>query len=133
MQQFIRLGTQFVGYRDHANSLKGNSLISSLSNNFSLLLCFNFCRYLLPEALAKANRRADNLALELAKSEKAREKAELDAASVESLRKRLHDAENTLSERTAQQLAREADIAARLESQNRRFVCKYQSLSSSCL
>jgi hypothetical protein len=86
----------------------------------------------LPEALSKANKRADDLALELAKSEKAREKAELDAASVESLRKRLHDAENTLSERTTQQLAREADIAARLESQNRRFVSKYQSLSSSC-
>ncbi|KAK1694688.1 hypothetical protein QYE76_011385 [Lolium multiflorum] len=98
MQQFIRLGTQFVGYRDHTNSLK--------------------------EALAKANKRADDLALELAKSEKAREKAELESASVESLRKRLHDAENALSERTAQQLAREATIAARLESQNRRFVRK---------
>jgi hypothetical protein len=36
----------------------------------------------LPEALSKANKRADDLALELAKSEKAREKAELDAASV---------------------------------------------------
>ncbi|KAK1605763.1 hypothetical protein QYE76_029436 [Lolium multiflorum] len=96
MQQFIHLGTQFVGYRDHANSLK--------------------------EALTKANKRADDLSLKLAKSEKAREKAELESASVESLRKRLHDAENALSEHTSQQLAREADIAARLESQNRRFV-----------
>ncbi|KAK1664027.1 hypothetical protein QYE76_052186 [Lolium multiflorum] len=82
MQQFIRLGTQFIGYRDHANSLK--------------------------EALAKANKRADDLALELAKSEKAREKAELESASVESLRKRLHDAENSLSERISQQIACEA-------------------------
>ncbi|KAK1644808.1 hypothetical protein QYE76_062613 [Lolium multiflorum] len=98
MQQFIRLGTQFIGYRDHANSLK--------------------------EALAKANKRADDLALELAKSEKAREKAELESASVEGLRKRLHDAENSLSERISQQIAREAGIAARLESQNRRFVRK---------
>nr|XP_051229091.1 uncharacterized protein LOC127346886 [Lolium perenne] len=82
MQQFIRLGTQFIGYRDHANSLK--------------------------EALTKANKRADDLALELAKSEKAREKAELESASVESLRKRLHDAENALSERISQQIARGA-------------------------
>ncbi|KAK1683132.1 hypothetical protein QYE76_043980 [Lolium multiflorum] len=98
MQQFIRLGTQFIGYRDHANSLK--------------------------EALAKVNKRADDLALELAKSEKAREKAELESASVESLRKRLHDAENSLSERISQQIAREAGIAARLESQNHHFVRK---------
>ncbi|KAK1668448.1 hypothetical protein QYE76_056607 [Lolium multiflorum] len=69
MQEFIHLGTQFVWYRDHANSLK--------------------------EALTIANKRADDLALELAKSEKA-----------------------------PQQLAREGEIAARLESQNRRFVRK---------
>ncbi|XP_051199974.1 uncharacterized protein [Lolium perenne] len=98
MQQFIRLSTQFIGYRDHANSLE--------------------------EALAKANKRTDDLALELAKSEKAREKAERESASVESLRKRLHDTENALSEHTSRQLAREAGIAARLESQNRRFVRK---------
>ncbi|KAK1681350.1 hypothetical protein QYE76_042198 [Lolium multiflorum] len=94
LQQFIRLGTQFVGHRDHAKSLK--------------------------EDLAKANKRANDLALKLAKSKKAREKAELESALVESLRKRLHDTENALSE----QLAREAVIAARLESQNRRFVRK---------
>ncbi|KAK1627747.1 hypothetical protein QYE76_002062 [Lolium multiflorum] len=75
-------------------------------------------------ALAKANKRADDLALELAKSEKAREKAELESASVESLRKRLHDAENALSECIYQQIAREAGIAARLELQNHRFVRK---------
>ncbi|KAK1632813.1 hypothetical protein QYE76_007128 [Lolium multiflorum] len=98
MKEFIRLGTQFIGYRDHANNLK--------------------------EALAIANKRADDLAFELEKSEKAREKAELEAASVESLRKRLHEAETALSEHTTQQLAREGDIIARLESQNRRFVRK---------
>jgi hypothetical protein len=85
------------------------------------------------EALTIANNRAGDLTLELAKSEKAREKAELDAASVEGLRKKLHDAENALSEHTTQQLAREGEIAARLESQNRRFVSKCQSLSSSGL
>jgi hypothetical protein len=77
------------------------------------------------ETLAKANKCADNLALELEKSEKAREKAELDAASVESLRKRLHEAKTALSEHTAQQLAREGDIIACLESQNQRFVSKF--------
>ena len=77
------------------------------------------------EALSKANKRADDLAFELEKSEKAREKAELDAASVESLRKRLHEAETALSEHTSQQIAREGDVIARLESQNRRFVSKF--------
>ncbi|KAK1611408.1 hypothetical protein QYE76_035081 [Lolium multiflorum] len=98
MKEFIRLGTQFIGYRDYADNLK--------------------------EALAKANKRADDLALSLEQSEKTREKAELDAASVESLRKRLHEAETALSDNTAQQIAREGDIIARLESQNRRFVRK---------
>jgi F0F1-type ATP synthase membrane subunit b/b' len=129
MQQFIRLGTQFLGYRDHANSLEGTSLISFLSNAFFPFYFVVTFVAVFPEALAKANKRADDLALELAKSEKAREKAERESASVESLRKRLHDTENTLSEHTSQQLAREAGIAARLESQNRRFVSKYSSLS----
>ena len=56
----------------------------------------------MPEALTIANKRADDLALELAKSEKAREKAELNAAAGEVLRKRLHDAETALSEHTTQ-------------------------------
>ena len=74
--------------------------------------------FLLLEGLAEANKRADDLALKLEQSEKAREKAELDAAAVESLRKRLHDAETALSENTTQQTAREEEIIARLESQN---------------
>ena len=76
------------------------------------------------EALSKANKRADDLALKLEQSEKAREKAELDAAAVEGLRNRLHYAETSLSENTNRQSAREEDIIARLESQNRRFVSK---------
>ncbi|KAK1628950.1 hypothetical protein QYE76_003265 [Lolium multiflorum] len=76
------------------------------------------------EDLAQANKRADDLALKLEQSEKSREKAELDAASIESLRKRLHEAETALSDKTAQQIAREEDVIARLESQNRRFVRK---------
>ncbi|KAK1629231.1 hypothetical protein QYE76_003546 [Lolium multiflorum] len=58
------------------------------------------------------------------RAKKLEKKTELESASVESLRNRLHDAENALSERTAQQLACEAAISARLESQNRRFVRK---------
>ncbi|KAK1650090.1 hypothetical protein QYE76_067895 [Lolium multiflorum] len=100
MKEFIRLGTQFVGYRDHAKKLEEN--------------------------LAESNKRADALAIKLEQSEKARQKAEADAAAVEDLRKRLHDAETSLSENIAQQSARETEIVARLESQSRRFVRKTQ-------
>ncbi|KAK1613783.1 hypothetical protein QYE76_019300 [Lolium multiflorum] len=100
MKEFIRLGTQFVGYRDHARELEAN--------------------------LAEANKRADALALKLEQSEKAREKAESDAAAVKDLRKRLHDAENSLSEHITQQSAREEEIVTRLESQSRRFVRRTQ-------
>jgi hypothetical protein len=84
-----------------------------------LLPCF------LSEALAKANKRTDDLAVNLERSEKAREKAEQDAASVGDLRKRLHQAETTLSGKVTQQIAREEDIIGHLESQNRRFVSKF--------
>jgi hypothetical protein len=80
--------------------------------------------FILLEALSEANKRADDLALKLEQSEKAREKAESDATVVEGLRKRLHDAENALSENTTRQSTHEEDIIARLESQNRRFVSK---------
>ncbi|KAK1686763.1 hypothetical protein QYE76_047611 [Lolium multiflorum] len=96
MKEFIRLGTQFVGYRDHTKKLEGD--------------------------LAESNKRADALATKLKQSEKARKKAEADAAAVEDLRKRLHDAETSLSENIAQQSARETEILTRLESQSRRFV-----------
>ncbi|KAK1698047.1 hypothetical protein QYE76_014744 [Lolium multiflorum] len=96
MKEFIRLGTQFVGYRDHTKKLEGE--------------------------LAEANKRANSLATKLEQSEKACKKAEADAAAVEDLRKRLHDAENSLSENIQQQSARETEILSRLESQCRRFV-----------
>ncbi|KAK1661807.1 hypothetical protein QYE76_049966 [Lolium multiflorum] len=95
-REFIRLGTQFVGYRDHTKKLEGE--------------------------LAEANKRANALATKLEQSEKARKKAEADAAAVEDLRKRLHGAENSLSENIEQQSARETEILTRLESQSRRFV-----------
>ncbi|KAK1618578.1 hypothetical protein QYE76_024095 [Lolium multiflorum] len=74
--------------------------------------------------LARANKRADELAIKLEQSESARKKAEVDVASVEDLRKRLHDAESYLSEHITEQSVREAAIIKRLESQNRRFVRK---------
>ncbi|KAK1628118.1 hypothetical protein QYE76_002433 [Lolium multiflorum] len=98
MQHFISLGTQFIGYRGTVNGLK--------------------------VALAKANKRADDLAVKLEQNEKARKKAEQDAASVGDLRKRLHEAETALSEKITQQIARDEDIIGRLESQNRLFVRK---------
>ncbi|KAK1668422.1 hypothetical protein QYE76_056581 [Lolium multiflorum] len=105
MREFIRLGTQFVGYRDFSKKLEGD--------------------------LAEANKRADALAVKLEQREKARKKAEEDAkkakedaATVEELRKRLHDAETSLSENITQQSARQQEILTRLESQCRRFVRK---------
>ncbi|KAK1628793.1 hypothetical protein QYE76_003108 [Lolium multiflorum] len=100
MKELIRLGTQFVGYRDYAAKLE--------------------------ETLAESNKRADALAVKLEQSEKARKKAEADAAAVEDLRKRLHDAETSLSDNISQQSAREKEILTRLESQSRRFVRKTQ-------
>ncbi|KAK1641701.1 hypothetical protein QYE76_059506 [Lolium multiflorum] len=96
MKEFIRLGTQFVGYRDYTKKLEGD--------------------------LAESNKRADALAVKLKQSEETRQKAEKDAATIEDLRKRLHKAETSLSDNITQQSAREAEILSRLESQARRFV-----------
>jgi chromosome segregation ATPase len=93
----------------------------------------------LAEKLAEVNERASTLAQQLEQSEEARKKAEsdaiqarteadkakADAAGVEDLRKRLHDAETSLSEHIATQSAREEAIIKRIKLQNRRFVSKY--------
>ncbi|KAK1630228.1 hypothetical protein QYE76_004543 [Lolium multiflorum] len=100
MKEFVRLSTQFIGYRDYAAKLE--------------------------ETLAESNKRADALAIELEQSEKSRKKAEADVATVEDLRKRLHEAETSLSDNIAHQSAREKEILTRLESQSRRFVRKTQ-------
>ncbi|KAK1682889.1 hypothetical protein QYE76_043737 [Lolium multiflorum] len=78
----------------------------------------------LDDALAKANKRADDLAIKLEQNEEARKKAEQDAASVGDLQKRLHEAETALSEKITQQIARDEDIIGRLESQNRLFATR---------
>ncbi|KAK1612901.1 hypothetical protein QYE76_036574 [Lolium multiflorum] len=95
MKELIHFGTQFIGYREYAAKLEEN--------------------------LAESNKHADALATKLEQSEKARKKAEADAATVEDLRKRLHQAETSLSDNLTQQSAREKEIITRLESQSRRF------------
>ena len=89
--------------------------------------------------MAAINERSNALAQTLVQSEEARKKAELDAvearaeadkaktaaAGVEDLRKRLHAAENSLSEHIAAQSAREEAILKRIRTQSRRFLSKY--------
>ncbi|KAK1604083.1 hypothetical protein QYE76_027756 [Lolium multiflorum] len=96
MKEFVRLGTQFVGYRDYAKKAEEN--------------------------LVEANKRTDALARKLEQKEKALKKAESDAAVIEDLRKRLHEAETDLSDKMAEQAAREKGILSRLQSQSRHFV-----------
>ncbi|KAK1694378.1 hypothetical protein QYE76_011075 [Lolium multiflorum] len=110
MKELIRIGSQFLGYREYANKIE--------------------------EKLAEANRLADTLAQKLEQSETARKKAELDArqakveadeakakaASVEELQKKLGDAEAGLNEHKAAQDSREKGILKRLNTQNRRFL-----------
>ncbi|KAK1663769.1 hypothetical protein QYE76_051928 [Lolium multiflorum] len=110
IKELLRIGAQFVGYRDYASKTE--------------------------EKLAEANERADTLAQKLEQCEEARKKAEsdavearqeadkakADAAGVEDLRKRLHDAETSLSDHITAQSAREAAITKRIRTQNRRFV-----------
>ncbi|KAK1644477.1 hypothetical protein QYE76_062282 [Lolium multiflorum] len=110
IKELLRIGAQFVGYRDYASKTE--------------------------EKLAEVNERANTLAQKLEQSEEARKKAEsdavqarreadkakADAAGVEDLRKRLHDAETSLSEHISAQSAREEAILKRLRTQNRRFV-----------
>ncbi|KAK1680441.1 hypothetical protein QYE76_041289 [Lolium multiflorum] len=112
IKELLRIGAQFIGYRDYASKTE--------------------------EKLAEVNERANTLAQKLEQSEEARKKAEsdavqarreadkakADAAGVEDLRKRLHDAETSLSEHITAQIAREEAITKRIRTQNRRFVNK---------
>ncbi|KAK1682213.1 hypothetical protein QYE76_043061 [Lolium multiflorum] len=112
IKELLRIGAQFIGYREYASKAE--------------------------EKLAEVNERANTLAQKLEQSEEARKKAEsdavqarreadkakADAAGVEDLRKRLHDAETSLSEHITTQSAREEAILKSLRTQNRRFVNK---------
>ena len=87
----------------------------------SLLLSLYFDPSFCPEALHLAEKRANELEKKLKASEKAREKAEREAASVGDLRDRLHAVENALSEKEEVIARREAAIIARFETQSARF------------
>ncbi|KAK1681369.1 hypothetical protein QYE76_042217 [Lolium multiflorum] len=96
MHQFIRLGSQSIGFRNEADTLK--------------------------VSLRQAEERAEALEAKLKLSEEAREKVEADAASVEDLGQRLAKAETALGDKIAEQITREQGIIDRLEAQNRRFL-----------
>ncbi|KAK1648708.1 hypothetical protein QYE76_066513 [Lolium multiflorum] len=96
MDQFIRLGSQSIGFRNKADTLK--------------------------VSLQQAEERAEALEAKLKLSKEAREKAEADAAVVADLRQRLANPENALSDKIFEQITREQGIIDRLESQNRRFL-----------
>ncbi|KAK1677860.1 hypothetical protein QYE76_038708 [Lolium multiflorum] len=112
VKELLRIGAQFVGYREYANKTE--------------------------EKLAEANKLVDTLAQKLEQSEMARKKADLDsnqakseaeeatakAVGVKDLQKRLADAKNALDEHKASQAAREKAITKRMNAQNRRFVAK---------
>ncbi|KAK1619156.1 hypothetical protein QYE76_024673 [Lolium multiflorum] len=116
IKDLLRIGAQFVGYREYANKTE--------------------------EKLAEANERANTLAQQLEHSEEALKKAELDAiearaeadkakadaAGVEDLKKKLHTAETSLSDHIAAQSAREEALLKRIRTQSRRFVSSQQTI-----
>jgi hypothetical protein len=86
------------------------------------LSCFCILSYLfLPEALRRAEERANGLETKLKASEEARKRAEKDAADVKDFRQRFQAAEDALSDKEAKQVERKNDIITRLETQSRRF------------
>jgi hypothetical protein len=90
---------------------------------YMFLSCFCILPYLfLPEALRRAEERADDLEAKLKASEEARKRAEKDAADVKDLRQRLQAAEDALSDKEAKQVERENEISTHLETQSRRFL-----------
>ncbi|KAK1649077.1 hypothetical protein QYE76_066882 [Lolium multiflorum] len=95
VNDFIRLGSQSIGFRDEANALKAS--------------------------LQQAKERTEALEAKLKLTKEALEKAQTDAASVEELRQRLHKAETSLSDNLTEQIAREKGLVDRIEAQSRRF------------
>jgi len=139
IKELLRIGAQFVGYRDYASKTEGNARLFFASFLHDLSTFIANLVFLFSEKLIEANERADTLALKLEQCEEARKKAEsdavearqeadkakADAAGVEDLRKRLHDAETSLSDHITAQSAREAAITKRIKTQSRRFVGKH--------
>ncbi|KAK1629643.1 hypothetical protein QYE76_003958 [Lolium multiflorum] len=107
IKELFRIGAQFIGYREYAKKL---AEVNERANTLQKLEQSEEARKKAESDVVQARREAD--------------KAKTDAAGVEDLRKRLHDAETSLSEHITAQSAREEAILKRLRSQNRRFVSK---------
>ncbi|KAK1616767.1 hypothetical protein QYE76_022284 [Lolium multiflorum] len=111
MKELFRIGAQFIGYRDYATKLKKNGGSQRRANTLAQKL----------EQSEEARKKAESDAVQ---ARREADKAKADAAGVEDLRKRLHDAETSLSDHITAQSAREEAILKRLRTQNRRFVDK---------
>jgi hypothetical protein len=117
------LGSPFIEFRNEAATLRGKAL--TLFAFCISLSCFCILSYLfLPEALHRAEERADDLVAKHKASEEACKRAEKDDVDVKDLRQRLQAAEDALSDKEAKKVKRENDISMRLETQSRRFSSK---------
>ncbi|KAK1685999.1 hypothetical protein QYE76_046847 [Lolium multiflorum] len=105
IKELLRIGAQFVGYRDYASKTEANERADTLAQKL--------------EQCEEARKKAESDAVE---ARQEADKAKADAAGVEDLRKRLHDAETSLSDHITAQSAREAAITKRIKTQSRRFV-----------
>jgi hypothetical protein len=103
MKELVNLGSRFIGFRDEAETLRGNCPVLVIFICFYLVFVPSFLS-VLPEVLSHAEERADDLEAKLKVSEEARKKAEKDAACVEDLRRRLQAAEDALSDKEAKQI-----------------------------
>ncbi|KAK1607769.1 hypothetical protein QYE76_031442 [Lolium multiflorum] len=109
IKELLRIGAQFIGYRDYASKTEEKLAEVNDANTLAQKL----------EQSEEARKKAESDAVE---ARQEADKAKADAAGVEDLRKRLHDAETSLSEHITAQSAREAAITKRIRTQNRRFV-----------
>ena len=149
IKDLLRIGSQFIGYREYANRAEGNDFYTCCFSLIFYSCCLSrFLIFLLSlfhistEKLAEANERANALARKLEQSEAARKKAELaaskakaeadeakaKAAGVEELQKKLEDATAALDEHKAAQASREEGILKRLKTQSRRTFSNFADL-----
>ncbi|KAK1668530.1 hypothetical protein QYE76_056689 [Lolium multiflorum] len=104
IKELVRIGSQFIGYREYASRTEGQQA------------CRRSCSKL--EQSEAARKKAE---LDASEAKAEADEAKAKAASTEELQKRLEDAEAALNEHKAAQATREKGILKRLNSQNRRF------------
>jgi hypothetical protein len=121
MKEMVDIGSRFIGFRNEADSLRGKLLLHITLYMFFIFLV-SLSLLSIQRRLRLAEERANVLEKKLEASEKARKKAEKEAAGVEDLRKRLHVAKNALSEKEAEITQREDDVIALFETQCPRFL-----------